>query len=319
LMGPGQESLTGIELDQLSEENLAHRVDQVGVYARVSAEHKLRIVRAWHSRGMVVAMTGDGVNDAPALKEADIGVAMGITGTDVTKEVADMVVLDDNFASIEAAVEEGRGIYENIRKFVYYLLSCNTGEVLVMFVASLIGWPLPLLPVQILWLNLVTDGLPALALGVDPPPKDLMRRPVRNRNEEIINRVFIMDMLGAGALIAACSLAAFGYVYWVEQAGVERARSMAFLVLAIAQLVHAFNSRSERLSIFQIGPFSNHWLAGATVISFALQIGIMVWLPAQKVFKTMAPNLSELGLAVGLSLMPLVVMEGIKAWRRARE
>jgi len=177
----GSIALTGEELDGINDEKFVGIIERVPVYARVSPSNKLRIVRQWRKLGHVVAMTGDGVNDAPALKEADIGIAMGITGTDVTKEVSDMVITDDNFASIVAAIEEGRGIYDNIKKSIRYLLSCNTGEILVMFVASLIGWPVPLLPIQILWVNLVTDGLPALSLGVDPVDPDIMSRPPRDR------------------------------------------------------------------------------------------------------------------------------------------
>jgi len=316
ILDKGAEALTGLELDQMTEEALKRRIADISVFARVSAEHKLRVVRAWQARGAVVAMTGDGVNDAPALKEADIGVAMGITGTDVTKEASDMVILDDNFASIAAAVEEGRGIYQNIRKFVFFLLSCNTGEVLIMLFASLAGWPLPLLPVQILWLNLLTDGLPALALGVDPYAPDLMRRPVRSRKEEIVTKAFIADMLGAGSVIAACSLAAFAYVYYIERGGVAQARSLTFLVLACAQLAHAFNARSERLSLFSIGLFSNRWLVYAAFGSLALQLFISVWPPAQAIFETQTPQGMEWALAFGLSVLPMVVIEGAKAWRR---
>ena len=202
-------ALTGEELDGWTDEQLGAEVRRIPVYARVSPEHKLRIVRAWRNRGDVVAMTGDGVNDAPAVKEADIGVAMGITGTDVTKEVSDMVVTDDNFASIVAAVEEGRGIYDNIKKFVHYLLSCNAGEILAMFTASLVGLPVPLLPIQILWVNLVTDGLPALALGVDPVDPDIMDKPPRDPAEPVVTRPRAFLMLAQGAFIAVCSLLAF--------------------------------------------------------------------------------------------------------------
>ena len=202
-------ALTGEDLDGWADDKLEAEIRRIPVYARVSPEHKLRIVRAWRRRGDVVAMTGDGVNDAPAVKEADIGVAMGITGTDVTKEVSDMVVTDDNFASIVAAVEEGRGIYDNIKKFVHYLLSCNAGEILTMFTASLVGLPVPLLPIQILWVNLVTDGLPALALGVDPVDPGIMDKPPRDPAEPVVTRPRAFLMLAQGAFIAVCSLLAF--------------------------------------------------------------------------------------------------------------
>jgi len=224
-------ALSGEELDKLSDDELYNKIERIPVYARVSPEHKLRIVRAWRKRKEIVAMTGDGVNDAPAVREADIGVAMGITGTDVTKEVSDMVVTDDNFASIVAAVEEGRGIYDNIKKFVHYLLSCNAGEILVMFVSSLVGLPIPLLPIHILWVNLVTDGLPALALGVDPVDPGIMKRPPRRTDEAVVTKQRAFLMLGQGAFIALCSL--FAYLCFIcgerrpcprEDRGVYRAR-----------------------------------------------------------------------------------------------
>ena len=237
-------------------------MENVAVYARVSPEHKLRAVRAWRRRGEVVAMTGDGVNDAPAVKEADIGVAMGITGTDVTKEVSDMVITDDNFASIVAAVEEGRGIYDNIRKFIHFLLSCNLGEILVMFVAALIGLPVPLLPIQILWVNLVTDGLPALALGVDPVDPNIMERPPRKTDEPVITgaRAWLIGL--QGAFIAACSLGAFLFVLLYEKEALERARTAALAALACSQLFHAFNCRSMRESIFKLKFSTNPQLVG---------------------------------------------------------
>src|SRR5262249_25999013 len=194
LAGDGDRTLRGRELDGISDDELARQVAEIAVYARVSPEHKLRVVRAWKSRGEVVAMTGDGVNDAPAVQAADIGIAMGLTGTDVTREASDMVLTDDNFASIVGAVEEGRGIFDNIQKFVHYLLSCNAGEVLVMFFAAVVGWPAPLDAIQILWINLVTDGLPALALAMEPPEKDVMHRPPRPPRESVVT-------LGRGLLI----------------------------------------------------------------------------------------------------------------------
>lgn len=302
-------ALTGEELDALSDDALSERIENIPVYARVSPEHKLRIVRAWRKKGHIVAMTGDGVNDAPAVKEADIGVAMGITGTDVTKEVSDMVVTDDNFASIVAAVEEGRGIYDNIKKFVHYLLSCNAGEILVMFISSLMGLPIPLLPIHLLWVNLVTDGLPALALGVDPVAKNVMDIPPRRTNESVVakNRAFLI--LTQGAFIAVCCLTAFILVLFVEKGSIARARTAAFIVLSCSQLVHSFNCRSATESIFKLGFFSNSKLVLAVFISFLLQMAA-VYLPfAQKIFKTEALGIFDWALALLISSFPLWAME----------
>ena len=308
----GSLALTGEELDRLSDEELFGQVERIPVYARVSPEHKLRIVRAWRRHGEVVAMTGDGVNDAPAVKEADIGVAMGITGTDVTKEVSDMVITDDNFASIVAAVEEGRGIYDNIKKFIHYLLSCNTGEILVMFVSSMIGLPVPLLPIHILWVNLVTDGFPALALGVDPVDPGIMKRHPRPTNESVVTRPHAFLMLFQGSFIAACSLFAFIFVLFIEKEGIGRARTAAFIVLSCSQLFHSFNCRNMTESLFKIGIFTNKKLILATGVSFLLQMAV-VYVPfLQKVFKTEPLLFFDWILVVAISSFPLWAMEIIK-------
>ncbi|MGA2533081.1 MAG: calcium-translocating P-type ATPase, SERCA-type [Candidatus Aminicenantales bacterium] len=309
-------ALTGEDVDRLSDDELDRTVEKVAVYARVSPEHKLRSVRAWRRRGEVVAMTGDGVNDAPAVKEADIGVAMGITGTDVTKEVSDMIITDDNFASIVAAVEEGRGIYDNIKKFIHYLLSCNSGEILVMFVASLLGFPVPLLPIQILWVNLVTDGLPALALGVDPVDPYIMNRPPRKPDEPVITRPRAWIMMAQGAFIAACSLSAFLFVLSVEKEGIVRARTAALAVLSCSQLFHAFNCRSMKVSLFKLGVFSNPSLVLATGSSFLLQLSIIYVPFLQTIFKTQALSLLDLGVIMAFSSLPLWAMELVKALNR---
>ncbi|MBI5700487.1 cation-translocating P-type ATPase [Candidatus Saganbacteria bacterium] len=279
------------------------------VYARVSPEDKLNIIRDLHKRGEIVAMTGDGVNDAPALKESDIGIAMGITSTDVTKEVADMVITDDNFASIVTAVKEGRGIFDNIKKFIHYLLSCNIGEIMVMFCASLIGWPIPLIPIQILWVNIVTDGLPALALGVDPLLPDVMQKPPRPRDEGVITKELGILMLIQGAIIALCSLSAFAFVLFIEKEGLGRARTCAFMVLAISQLFHSFNCRSNKLSVFKLGIFSNMNLIYAFIVSLSLQVSIIYMPFFQSVFKTEYLGLNDWGLVILISSMPLWVME----------
>jgi Ca2+-transporting ATPase len=306
---------TGEELDKTSDDELADKVKRISVYARVSPEHKLRIVRALRGQKEIVAMTGDGVNDAPALKEADIGVAMGITGTDVTKEVADMVITDDNFVSIVAAIEEGRGIYDNIKKFVHYLLSCNAGEILVMFVSSLVGLPMPLLPIQILWINLVTDGLPALALGVDPVDPNIMKQPPRPTDEGVITKGRAFLMLWQGAFIAVCTLVAFGFVLFVEKEGIGRARTAAFVVLACSQLFHAFNCRSMTESLFKIGILTNKKLILATTTSFFVQM-MVVYVPfLQRVFRTEPLGAFDWLLVVGISSLPLWAMEVVKALR----
>jgi len=305
-------ALTGEELDRLSDDDLYDRIENTPVYARVSPEHKLRIVKAWRKRGDIVAMTGDGVNDAPAVKEADIGVSMGITGTDVTKEVSDMVITDDNFASIVSAVEEGRGIYDNIKKFIHYLLSCNVGEILVMFISSLVGFPVPLLPIHILWVNLVTDGLPALALGVDPVSKDVMSRPPRKPDEPVITRENAFLMLWQGAFIAFCSLLAFSLVLFVEKEGLGRARTAAFIVLACSQLFHSFNCRNNKESIFKIGFLTNKKLIFAAIISFCLQM-LVVYQPfLQTIFKTEPLGGLDWFLVIVISSFPLWAMEIVK-------
>lgn len=305
-------ALTGEELDKLTDEQLSGKVKETVVYARVSPEHKLRVVRAWKGHNEVVAMTGDGVNDAPAVKEANIGVAMGITGTDVTKEVSDMIITDDNFASIVAAVEEGRGIYDNIRKFIHYLLSCNAGEVLVMFVSSLIGWPIPLLPIQILWVNLITDGLPALALGVDPIDLNVMKRLPRPSSQSVITRQTALLILAQGSFIALCSLAAFAFVLFVEDEGLPRARTTAFVVLACSQLFHALNCRSQTDSLFKIGILTNIKLVLAAAISFLLQM-MVVYVPFfQTIFKTESLRFIDWIMVVVISSLPLWAMELIK-------
>ncbi len=318
MFGPDDHALTGAQLDRLDDTALAAEIEHTPVFARVAPEHKLRIVRAWKQRGQIVAMTGDGVNDAPAVKEADIGVAMGITGTDVTKEVSDMIVTDDNFASIVAAVEEGRGIYDNILKFVHYLLSCNIGEILVMLVASLCGLPAPLLPIHILWINLVTDGLPALALGVDPVDTDIMRRPPRDPSEAVVDPRRGWIMVLQGAFIAACSLGAFAWVRFVEAEPLENARTAAFIVLSCAQLFHAFNCRHATRSLFQLGLFTNYKLVLAVAISAALQF-IAVSVPCLEViFKTVTLSLNDWLLVIAVSSLPLWLMEIVKIFLRRR-
>jgi Ca2+-transporting ATPase len=311
----GDRAVTGQELNALSDEELAAQVERIPVYARVSAEHKLRVVRAWKSRGQVVAMTGDGVNDAPAVKAADIGIAMGITGTDVTKEASAMVLLDDNFASIVNAVEEGRGIFDNIQKVLQYLLSCNGGEILLVLLASLLGWPAPLLPVQLLWINLVTDGLPALALSLEPPEPGLMRRPPRPPKASILSWPLGWLILLQGALVGGAALAAFGIVYLSQPEDLVRARTVAFCVLVYAELFRALAARSQTLTLAQLGLWSNPYLLGAIGLSALLQL-IVVTLPfARPAFAAVGHTAWEWALLFGLALAPVTVLELMKMAR----
>jgi len=305
----GFESVSGIELDRVAETELVDRVERIAVYARVSAAHKLRIVKAWKNRGAIVAMTGDGVNDAPAVKAADIGVAMGLTGTDVTKEAADMVVTDDNFASIAAAVETGRNIYHNIIKSVHYLLACNLSEVLVMLQAALFGLPLPLLPVQILWINLVTDSLPALALAVDPSDPDSMRRPPRHPSEQFLEQDRIILMFAQGLFMALIAGGAFTYCLYASDQNLPLARTVTFTVLVMSQLFFVFACRSDRYSLFTIGIWSNKPLVWATTGSVALQTVILLHPWTQQVFKVAPLPVTYWLLAAGLGLLPLLAME----------
>jgi Ca2+-transporting ATPase len=312
----GDIAFTGPELDVIDDERLSEVVEKVRVYARVSPEHKLRIVRAWESQGHIVAMTGDGVNDAPALKEAHIGIAMGITGTDVSKEASDMILTDDNFASIVAAVEEGRAIFDNIRRFVHFLVSCNIGEVLAMFLASLLGLPLPLLPIQILWVNLATDSLPALALGVEPAEPGGMERPPRPRSEGVITRRIASIMVMQGTIIGLLTLAAFLIEYLVIGGGVDKARVIAFSTTIFAQNVHAFNVRSNKYSLFQIGVFSNPWLVVSFVVVILSGLAVIYVPFLQPIFKTMPLTAQDWMVVVGLGVMPLIIVEFVKLVNR---
>ena len=256
--------MSGVELDRLTDEGLAKEAPNTAIYARVSAEHKLRIIKAWQANKAVVAMTGDGVNDAPAIKGADIGVAMGRTGTEVTKQASDMVITDDNFATIVAAIEEGRGIYENIRKTLLYLLACNSGELLLMTICIIIGLPAPLLPIHLLWINLVTDGPPALCLAADRVDASVMSKHPRERNKEIADEEFLWTMLLVAAPTAGVSFAA--YAYGLYSANLEIARTYAFMAMIFAQLFTSFGVRS-RAPIWREGLFSNIALLVVIVVS----------------------------------------------------
>jgi Ca2+-transporting ATPase len=307
-----REVMTGEELDRLDDATLTDRVTDVRVYARTNPEQKLRIVDAWKRYGAVVAMTGDGVNDAPALQRADIGVAMGITGTDVSKEVADMVLADDNFATIIDAVEEGRRIYDNIRRFVRYLLTTNSGEISVMLIGPLLGLPIPLVAAQILWINLVTDGLPAVALGLEPAERDAMRRRPRPAGESILAGGLWQHALGVGLFMAAVTLP----LQAVTRAAGWPWQTMVFATLALLQLGLALAMRSEHESAFKLGFRTNPWLAGAVAVSASAQLAVIYVGPLQTAFHTEALTAVQLAIVIILSSSAFVAVEIEKWWRR---
>jgi len=303
-------AVTGTELDAMSEEALDSRVQQISVYARVSPENKIRIVKAWQKKGQVVSMTGDGVNDAPALKAADIGCAMGITGTDVAKGAADMILTDDNFATIVDAVKEGRGIYANIKKVVGFLLGTNIGEVVTVFLAMILWHKTPLLSMQLLWINLVTDSLPALALGVEPVEADVMEQKPKPKNESIFAKGFGVQVLLQGLMFGLLTLVGF-YFGYQETGLLEGGQTMAFMVLAASQIFHAFNMRSVR-SLFKIGPFSNQKLNLAALCSLALTC-LVLFTPVRIAFSLILLPARLYWIGLGLILMPVVIMELCKA------
>jgi Ca2+-transporting ATPase len=299
---------TGAELDAMSPEEYERTAEQIKVYARVSPAHKLRVVEALQARGDVVAMTGDGVNDAPALKKADIGIAMGITGTDVSKEAAAMTLTDDNFASIVAAVEEGRGIYGNIKKYLMYLLSANIGEILLMAAATLLGFPLPLSAVQILYVNLATDGLPALALAFDPPERDLMLRPPRDPRRSLFTAPVVGLMLLGGAWSAFANLAVFSGVL-ASGRGLDQAMGMVFVTLILTELFKAYNFRSDRYSLFSGGVFSNRWLNLSMAWELLLLAAVVHAAILQGVFQTAGLATADLVLALAVAATIFPVLE----------
>jgi len=334
--------LTGAELDKLDDEQLKKLIPDTAVFARVSPEHKMRIVDALQANNEVVAMTGDGVNDAPAIKRSDIGVAMGITGTDVAKQTADMVLTDDNYASIVSAVEQGRIIYSNIRKFVFFLLSSNVAEIMIIFLATLAGLPPPLTAIQLLWLNLITDGAPALALAMEKGDPDIMDQKPRAKNEPIINRsmglgIVIQTFAQTGAVLTAFVLGlvwhleagatipsgmnALGYVLQHDWRGVDvqTAETMAFVTLSLCELFRAYTVRSEKASIFRLGVFSNKWMQYAVGASIFLLFIVTAFPFLQSIFNTHFPSLWEWGVIIGLALIPAVSEEITKFFLRRRE
>ncbi len=317
-IGDSDRFTTGQELEQLGPEALVELTRRVSIFARVSPEHKLKLVQAYRKRGDIVAMTGDGVNDAPALKTADIGVAMGITGTDVSKEAAEMVLLDDNFATIVAAVEEGRVIYDNVRRFIKYLLSCNASEIAVMLIGPLLGMPLPLLPLQILWMNLVTDGMPALALSVEPAELNVMRRPPYSSRESIFGRGMTYWILGLGVAMSIVSVAVG---WWSFSTGDPAWQTVLFTTLIFAQLAVALEARAEEESLFRIGLSSNRPMLLAIGLTVLLQLGVVYTSFGQSVFSTQPLTTADFGVAVGAAVALLAGIEVTKAglrWRGRR-
>jgi P-type Ca2+ transporter type 2C len=318
ILTPGGKVLTGTELDKMSDDDLAKVVDKVDVCCRVSPANKTKIVDAFKAKGYVVAMTGDGVNDAPALKRANIGVAMGITGTDVSKETAHMVLTDDNFASIVAAIEEGRIIYSNIRKFVYYLISCNIGEILIIFVAMLLGFPMPLKPVQLLMLNLVTDGAPALALGMEKGDRDIMNRPPRPTKEPVINWEMRIGTIVQAVVMTAAVLIVYFLALRIYPEHVDRAQTIAFVTLCLSELLRAFTARSEHHGIFSIGVFTNRWMIWA-VLGSAAVVFISIYVPFLQPFIDTTPlSLGDWALMAPFILMASVAAEITKVYIRRK-
>ncbi len=315
ILEPGKSALSGSELDALSDQQFGAVIDTVAVYARVNPEHKMRIVKMLKEKGLIVAMTGDGVNDAPALKAADIGCAMGITGTDVSKEASDLILTDDNFTTIVAAIKQGRTIYDNIKKSINFLLSSNTGEIFTLLLAIIANLPTPLLAIHILWINLVTDSFPALALGVEASEIGIMKRKPRDPEQSILGDGLMVDILLQGVMIGSLSLAAF--MIGLRDSEVA-ARTMTFLTLSFAQLVHSYNVRSRSQSLFKIGIFRNKRLNQGVLVSF-LAMAVVYFVPALRaIFKLKLLTTTELAIAFGLGLVPFVVIEVVKASKRQR-
>jgi Ca2+-transporting ATPase len=307
--------MTGRELENLPLEEFEARVEHISVYARVAPEQKLKIVKALQDKGQFVAMTGDGVNDAPALKRADIGVAMGITGTDVSKEAAPMILLDDNFSTIVKAVKEGRRIFDNIRKFIKYTMTSNSGEIWTIFLAPFLGLPIPLLPIHILWINLVTDGLPGLALAAEPAEKGVMQRPPRHPQESIFSQGLGAHIVWVGLLMGAASLFTQA---WSIRTGHAHWQTMVFTVLCLSQMGHVLAIRSDRESIFTQGFFSNRPLVGAFLLTLGLQLATIYAPFLNPVFKTEPLTIAELLFTLALSSVVFIAVEVEKYFKRRR-
>lgn len=313
------EAMSGSEIDTYSDEEFTKIVNNYRVFARVSPEHKVKIVKAFKAHGNIVSMTGDGVNDAPSLKAADIGVAMGITGTDVAKGAADMVLTDDNFTTIVSAVEEGRNIFNNIKKSILFLLSCNLGEVVALFVAILLNWAAPLLPIHILWVNLITDSFPALSLGVDPGDEGVMELPPRNPKESLFSGRMGKLLILNGILIGANTLFAFVLGEYLYPDSLRHAQTMAFVVLSVSQLFYSLSMRNETKSLFQVGVFKNKWLICSVLFGILLQFAIITIPFTATIFKVYSLTLKDWGIVILISLIPFVINEIIKIFFRMKD
>lgn len=312
------QAMSGSEIDKYSQEEFNKIVNNYRIFARVSPEHKVKIVKAFKSHDNIVSMTGDGVNDAPSLKAADIGVAMGITGTDVAKGASDMILTDDNFTTIVKAVEEGRNIYNNIKKSIIFLLSCNLGEVVALFFAILFNWAPPLLPIHILWINLITDSFPALSLGVDPGDKNIMDDKPRSSKESIFSGHLGHSLIINGILIGVLTLVAFKLGEYLYPNSLPHAQTMAFVVLSISQLFFSLTMRNEKKSLFQVGVFTNKYLIGSIALGIILQFIVITIPPIASIFKVYALSLSDWGLVLGISILPFIINEIYKIFLRAR-
>ena len=313
ILQDGDMAITGLELDKMDDEELSRKLDHISVYARVSPEHKIRIVNAWQNKGNIVAMTGDGVNDAPALKQADIGIAMGITGTEVSKDAASMILTDDNFATIIKAVTNGRNVYANIKNSIKFLLSGNTSGILAVLYASIMALPVPFMPVHLLFINLLTDSLPAIAIGVENPTKDLLKEKPRNSKESILNKSFITDIVIEGLIIAIFTIISF-HIGLESSAAIGA--TMAFSTLCLARLFHGFNCRSKS-SIFKLGLTTNKYsiyafLTGAILLNLVLFVK-----PLQKLFEIAPLNVTQIGLIYLLAFLPTVIIQGIKVFKES--
>ena len=306
ILGKYDKAITGQELDKIPQKKLEEDISDYSVFARVTPEHKVRIVKAWQETGAVVAMTGDGVNDSPALKNADIGIAMGKNGTDVAKNAADMVLTDDNFCTIVEAVKEGRSLFENIKKAIHFLLATNIGEIVTIFMGLVLGLKTPLLAIQLLWINLVTDSLPAIALGLEPAEKDIMNKKPRNSKKSIFADGLWNEIFTEGTMIGCLTL--FAFSLGSKLYGLEVGRTMAFVSLGMLELVHSFNIKSEQ-SIFKMGILENKYLIGSFILGTILQIGVVIIPGVANYFKLVQLNNNQWLYTFGISILPIIIIE----------